>query len=407
MRYGREMDTTDIIRLNLKAEGQDAEGRNFARTLPGETVRLDGAIITPSELRVKAPCRHFKTCGGCTLQHGSDEFVAEWKTEVIRSGLSARGLETAIRPILTSPALSRRRATLHGKRTKKGVMIGFHAPASDVLIEVPDCQLLHPDLMAGMPAYKALTQFGASRKSEIALAVTLSAAGLDIDVRGGKSVEAQDLFELASIADTHDLARLTWDGEQIATRRPPIQQFGLARVAPPPGAFLQATMHGEAALAACVSEAVGNAKSVVDLFSGCGTFTLPAAQTAEVRAYEGEESLIQALDTGWRNTQGLKRIHSETRDLFRRPLMPDELRKTEAVIIDPPRAGAEAQSIELAQSTVPRIAAISCNPVTFARDAAILVAGGYVLDWVQPVDQFRWSAHVELAAQFTKRHTGK
>ncbi len=405
MRYARWMDTTDIIRLNLKAEGQDAEGRSFSRVLPGETIRLDGGVITPSTQRVKAPCRHFKTCGGCTLQHASDDFVATWKTEVIRSGLSARGLETEIRPIQTSPKQSRRRATLHGKRTKKGVMIGFHAPASNVLIEVPDCQLLDPNLMSGMAAYEALTLFGASRKSEISLVVTLSAAGLDIDVRGGKKVEAQDLFELAKIAETFDMARLTWDGEQIATRRAPSQQFGPAHVTPPPGAFLQATAHGEAALMACVAEAVGPAKSVADLFSGCGTFTLPAAQTAEVQAFEGEESLIEALDAGWRAAQGLKLVKSDTRDLFRRPLMAEELRKIDAVIIDPPRAGAEAQSLELAKSNVQRIAAVSCNPVTFARDAAILRDGGYVLDWVQPVDQFRWSAHVELAAQFTKRHT--
>ena len=403
MRYASGMETTEIIRLNLKAEGLDAEGRAFARTLPGEIVRLDGGIETPSEARVKPPCRHFKSCGGCSLQHGSDAFVADWKTEVIRSGLAARGIETEIRPILTSPERSRSRATLHGKRTKKGTMIGFHAPASDVLVEVPDCQLLHPDLMSGMAAYEALTLFAASRKSEISLVVTHSEAGLDIDVRDGKTVEDQELFALAGLADAHDLARLTWDGENIATRRNPVQTFGPSQVSPPPGAFLQATKHGETTLSACVSEAVGSAKHVVDLFAGCGTFTLPAAQTAEVKAYEGEEALIKALDTSWRMTKGLKRIDAQTRDLFRRPLLPEELRKVDAVIIDPPRAGSEAQCIELAASAVPRIAAVSCNPVTFARDAMILKNGGYTLDWVQPVDQFRWSSHVEIAAQFTKR----
>lgn len=399
------MDTTEILKLSLKADGVDAAGRSFPRTLPGEIVRLDGGVVTPSDMRVKAPCRHFKSCGGCALQHASDPFVAEWKTEIIRNGLAARGIETVIRPILTSPPQSRRRATLHGKRTKSGAMIGFHKAGSDTLIEVPDCQLLHPDLMAGMPAYEALTIFGASRKSEISLVVSLSTAGLDIDVQGGKTVEAQDLFTLASLADTYNLARLTWDGEQIATRRPPEQVFGTATVTPPPGAFLQATQHGQTSLAACVAEAIGTAGKVVDLFAGCGTFSLPAAQLAEVSAFEGEVALTKALDAGWRQATGLKRVQAETRDLFRRPLLSDELRKTDAVIIDPPRAGAEAQTIELAASTVPKIAAVSCNPVTFARDAKILIDGGYTLDWVQPVDQFRWSSHVELAAQFSKRHT--
>lgn len=397
------MNTTDIVKLTLKGSGTDAEGRIFARSLPGETVDLDGRIVTPSTDRIKAPCRHFKSCGGCALQHASDDFVARWKTDVIRMGLVARGIETDIRHILTSAPGTRRRATLHGKRTKKGAMIGFHTGGSNALIEVPDCQLLEPALMAGMAAYEALTLFGASRKSEISLTVTASDAGLDIDVIGGKTIEDQDLFELARLADAHDLARLSWDGEPLATRRPPLQTFGPAQVAPPPGAFLQATRHGEKALATSVAKIVGSAKSVVDLFAGCGTFSLPAAKTAEVWAVEGEAPLIAALDGGWRKAQGLKRITSETRDLFRRPLMPEELRKTDAVIIDPPRAGAEAQCIELAGSNVPRIAAVSCNPVSFARDAAILIEGGYVLDWVQPVDQFRWSAHVELAACFTKR----
>ena len=207
---------------------------------------------------------------------------------------------------------------------------------------------------------------------------------------------------MSALVERHKLARLSWDGEAVATREPPVQSFGVGKVAPPPGAFLQATAHGQAALLTCVQESLGNAKQVIDMFAGCGTFTLPAAEKAEVWALEGEASLIDALDAGWRKATGLKKVKSETRDLFRRPLLPQELRKTDAVIIDPPRAGAEAQMIELAQSNVKRIAAVSCNPISFARDAEILIAGGYRLDWVQPVDQFRWSSHVELAAQFTK-----
>jgi 23S rRNA (uracil1939-C5)-methyltransferase len=187
---------------------------------------------------------------------------------------------------------------------------------------------------------------------------------------------------------------------------PPTLGLGRARVSPPPGAFLQATPQGEAALRNAVQEAVGPARRIADLFAGCGTFALPLAETAEVLAVEGSAAMLAALDQGWRMAPGLKRVTCETRDLFRRPLMPDELAGFEAVVIDPPRAGAEAQVAELARADVPVIAAVSCNPVTFARDARALVQAGYRLDWVQVVDQFRWSAHVELAARFTRAHIG-
>lgn len=188
----------------------------------------------------------------------------------------------------------------------------------------------------------------------------------------------------------------------IAQRAPPVQRFGVADVCPPPGAFLQATKHGEAHLLAAVQEAVAGARRIVDLFAGCGTFTLPLAKDAEVLAVEGEREMIVALDKGWRMAKGLKTVTHAARDLYRRPLLPDEFAKFDAVVMDPPRAGAEAQTAELVRSKIARIAYISCNPVTFARDAAQLVAGGFTLDWVQPVDQFRWSSHTELAAQFSR-----
>lgn len=400
--------TLKITRITAAGEGMAEDAGPFPRVLPGEEITLgpDGAarIVTPSAHRVKPPCRHFKSCGGCAMQHANDAFVAEWKTNIIRTGLAARGIKTEIRPILTSPPHSRRRATLHGKRTKSGAMVGFHARASDVLIEVPDCQLLDPAIMAAIPALEELTVIAASRKAPLELVINLSDNGIDLDMRGCKPVEPQASLQAAALADRVGFARLAWDGEVIGLRAPPAQQFGPASVTPPPGAFLQATAHGQAVLTACVAEALGDAKQVVDLFAGCGTFALPAAQTTEVWALEGEADLIHALDQGWRQAQGLKKVTAEARDLFRRPVLPSELRKTDAAIIDPPRAGAEAQSIELAASGVARVAAVSCNPVTFARDAEIFISGGYSLDWVQPVDQFRWSTHVELAAQFTRAH---
>lgn len=396
-----------ITRITAAGDGMAEGAGPFPRCLPGEVIEPTDAaprILTPSADRVKPPCRHFKSCGGCAMQHASDGFVADWKTEVITNGLTARGIETEIRPILTSPPESRRRATLHGKRTKSGAMIGFHARASDVLIETPECQLLEPALIASVPVLEELTVLAASRKAELELVVILSENGIDLDMRNCKPLDPQTSLQVAALADKHRIARIAWDGEVIGLRTPPVQRFGDAAVTPPPGAFLQATQHGQDTLTACVMEAVAKADQIADLFAGCGTFTLPAARQAEVWALEGEASLIQALDQGWRQTPGLKKVKAETRDLFRRPVLTEEMRKLDAIIIDPPRAGAETQTQEIAKSTVPRIAAVSCNPATFARDAEILIKGGYRLDWVQPVDQFRWSAHVELAAQFTRPH---
>ncbi|MEZ5911106.1 MAG: class I SAM-dependent RNA methyltransferase [Paracoccaceae bacterium] len=379
--------------------------------LPGETVEgaLEGdrlqnpKIVTPSPDRVRAPCRHAGRCGGCALQHASDAFVAGWKTDVVRQALDAQGLDVPVRPIVTSPAGSRRRAVLSGRRTKAGAMIGFHERASDQLVEIPDCRLLHPDILAAIPGLSALVVAGGSRKGELTLTVTRATGGPDVSVTCGKVADGPLAAELAGLAGAHGLARLSWNGEVVAQSVHPEQIFGSARVVPPPGAFLQATAEGEATLVAGVVEALGDARSVADLFSGCGTFALPLARNASVHAVEGDAAMLAALDAGWRRSTGLKAVTTETRDLFRRPLLADELARFDAVVIDPPRAGCEAQAQALAGSTVPVIAAVSCNPVSFARDARLLVAGGYRLKWVMPVDQFRWSTHVELVARFSRQ----
>ncbi|WP_328591471.1 class I SAM-dependent RNA methyltransferase [Marimonas lutisalis] len=233
------------------------------------------------------------------------------------------------------------------------------------------------------------------------MTATLSRNGLDIAVLGGAEPDGPLLLGLAQLAEAADLARLAWNGETMALRRPPVQVFGKAEVAPPPGAFLQATLEGEAALQATVSEIVSEASAIVDLFSGCGTFALPLAGTARVHAIEGDAEMIRALEKGWRNSTGLKRVTAETRDLYRNPLVGDEFNGFDACVIDPPRAGAEAQVANLAESGVGVIAFVSCNPTTFARDAAYMVRAGYTLDWVQVVDQFRWSSHVELVGKLT------
>lgn len=379
-------------------------------TLPGEVVEgtpegdrlLDPKIVTPSVNRVKPPCRHARACGGCQLQHASDAFVAGWKQEVVANALSGQGLSADFLPLVTSPARSRRRATLSARRTKGGVLMGFHARASDTIVEIPDCQLLHPGILAAFPGLQALVMAGGSRTTELSLQVTLTRGGPDVVVTGGKPLDANLRLDLARLVETHGFSRLTWDGETVALRDRPALTMGSATIVPPAGAFLQATAEGEAALLAAVRQALGPQKRIVDLFSGVGTFTLPLAQTMEVHAVEGETAMTKALDLAARNTPNLHRISTETRDLFRRPLEPDELGGFSGAVIDPPRAGAEAQTDRLARSKVPVIAAVSCNPVTFARDAKALVAAGYRLDWVQVIDQFRWSTHVELVARFSR-----
>ena len=219
-------------------------------------------------------------------------------------------------------------------------------------------------------------------------------------LRGHRRLTKGELA-LTELAQKRGLARLTVGAETIVTLAPPSQSLGPARVVPPPGAFLQATRHGEQALTQAVQAHLGQAARIVDLFAGAGTFTLPLAKTAEVHAVEGAADLLEALDHGWRFGTGLRRVTTEVRDLFRRPLLPDELRY-DAAVIDPPRAGAEAQVAEICRSDLPRLAMVSCNPVTFARDAQQLVSAGYTLGPITVVDQFRWSAHVELCAPFTR-----
>ena len=401
-----------IDRLGHLGDGvaQGPDGAVFVpQMLPGEVVEgdLQGdqlvnvRILTPSVHRVRPPCAHARTCGGCMMQHAADPFVADWKQGIVIGALAGQGLTATFRPILTSPPQSRRRATLAARRTKGGGLLGFHARASDTLVAVPNCQLLHPDLIATFPALEALVRVGGSRTVEMALTVTHSLSGADVVVTGGKPADAATQMELARLTEAHGLARLTWNGEIVALRTMPMQRFGRALVAPPPGAFLQATAEGESALLQSVALAVGPARKITDLFSGSGTFALALAERAEVHAVESDAAMIAALEKGARGAEGLRRVTTETRDLYRRPLEKDEFKGVEAVVIDPPRAGAEAQTRTLTAAKIPVIASVSCNPITFARDAKLLVNAGYSLDWVQVVDQFRWSPHVELVARFS------
>ena len=385
--------------------GRAEDGTMVPRTLPLEEVEVtdDGVrIVSPSADRVSPPCRHYKSCGGCAMQHASDAFVAAWKASTVERALSAQGIEATIADTITSPIKSRRRAKLAGRRTKKGTLVGFHARASDTLVEVPDCQLLAPELIATLPALNALTALAASRKAEVGMTVSLSVDGPDVHIQTEKELTTDLRVDLAQWANQYGIARLVWVDEPVVTIHPPRQDFGGSLVVPPPGAFLQATKHGEKALQDAVSAIVGDADKVADLFAGSGTFTLPLARKASVHAVEGVREMMDALDRGWRSTGGLHRVSVETRDLFRRPLLPDELNEFDAIVIDPPRAGAEAQVAEIAESKVATVAMVSCNPVTFARDAKTLIDAGFTLGPVTVVDQFRWSHHTEVVAAFTR-----
>ncbi len=402
-----------ILRLGHQGDGiaDGPDGPIFAPlTLPGEEIegeprdsRIEQPrIITPSSDRVRAPCPHFRKCGGCALQHASDEFVSAWKSEIVQNALRAQGIDIPVPPPAVSPPGSRRRATLAGKRTQKGALVGFHARGTKTIIPIPSCTLLNLEIISAIPALERLTICGASRKAILSISATVSLNGLDITVTGGKAPDLPLLEQLGGISRDAGFARLSWNGEIIATNAPPEQRFGTAHVVPPPGSFLQATTDGQEALTDAVLQGIGNARHVADLFSGCGTFTLPIAAQAEVTAFENGPEAIAALDAGWRKGNGLKTVTAIRRDLFRRPVLAGELDRFDAVVIDPPRAGAQAQIAEIASSRLARVVHVSCNPVTFARDARTLLCAGFRIDNIKVIDQFRWSPHVELVARFSR-----
>lgn len=404
-------ETVTISELGAQGDGVTDQGVFVPGTLPGESARVNITghratlleIVETAPERIQPICPHFGSCGGCALQHAGDGFLAAWKRDLIDRALAARGIDgIEVAETITSPPASRRRITFGGRRTKKDVVIGFHAPASDQLVAIEECAVARPQIIGALPILERLIVAGASRKGEVKLVITTSEAGLDIAATGGKPMDGGLYGQLVAATAASDIARLTWDGEPVISRDPPTQTMGRARVVPPPGGFLQATEEGEAALVAAVRRAVGDAGSIADLFAGSGTFTLPLAERAEVLAIETQAEALEALDAGWRQAPDLKRVTTEVRDLFRRPLLARELDGTDAVVIDPPRQGARAQCEQIALSGVGRVAAVSCNPATFARDARILIDAGFALDWVQPVDQFRWNPHVELAAAFSR-----
>lgn len=406
-------ETLSIARLGQRGDGvaETATGQVFVPfALPGERVRAvrDGEkaqlveILTPSASRIAAICPLFTRCGGCAAQHMGEELYAEWKRRQVVSALSHAGIQAPVEPMLDAHGAGRRRVTFHARRVGDSMRVGFMAARSHDLVEVDSCPVLAPGLArTPVVAQQLASRLRASNKP-LDILLTASQAGLDVDIRGHGPAGDSLRRTLTEVAERLDLARLAMHGEIIVERRAPFQLMGKAAVTPAPGGFLQATAKGEELLAQLVLDALPKVKRVADLFAGCGPFSFRLAERAQVAAFESDKAAVQALLRGASRAQGLKPIAAEARDLFRRPLLEHELNGFDAVVLDPPRAGAEAQIRRLAASKVPAIAYVSCDAGSFSRDAALLLAGGYALERVTPVDQFRYSAHIELVGVFRK-----
>ncbi len=419
--------TIDSVGAQGDGIAETPQGRVFVPfTVPGDRVRIravaqggapsrDGEraelldIVSSSAQRVGPACAHFGECGGCDLQHWQTAEVLAWKRQQIEVTLAHRGLTTAIAPAVATPPRERRRARLALRRVAPGrahsrdgdqMLLGFHARQSHRIVDVQQCPVLNERLAAALPALRQLGPMLLRRDGDLVLEVTDTEGGIDLVIERAGEPNTALRGELAHFARQRRFARISWRGEQdselIAMLAAPVIRFGGVPVELPAGAFVQASPTAEAALLAEVRIAATGAKRIADLYAGCGAFSLPLAASAAVHAVEGHAESAKALDKAAR--QAVARLTVEHRDLDRRPLQGDELKKLDLVVLDPPRAGARVQCEVLARSKVPTIAYVSCNPATFARDARLLVDGGYRLEKVVPVDQFLWSAHVELVA---------
>ena len=383
-------------------------------TLPGEIVSVEPVpghpdrrhllrVESPSAERIAPICPHFGVCGGCAVQHWNTARYREWKHGLVVEALRQAGIDAPVDALIDAHGDGRRRATFHARRGGKDILtVGFATLRAHLLVAIDRCPVLAPALDGALKAAWALAEELKPERKPLDIQVTATETGLDVDVRGSGALNSARSGRLARIAQTYRLARLTRHGELIAQQSAPTVTIGRARVALPPGGFLQATAAGEAALAELVQAATAKAKTVADLFCGVGPFALRLAERTRVDAFDLESGAIAALRQAANAVSGLKPIEAVARDLFRRPLVASELSKFDAVVFDPPRQGAQTQAQELGKSKVPLVVAVSCNPATLARDARLLIDGGYRLRRVTPVDQFRYSPHVEVVARFER-----
>ncbi len=375
---------------------------HLAKVLPGETIDVVNGqlkqLIAASPQRITPFCKHYESCGGCKLQHWQHEPYAAWKRQLVVDVLAGQGLSVDVAPLLDAHGTGRRRVSLHVRQQSGTWVAGFMEQKSHDLCVIDMCPVLTPALQ-NAPTIAAA--FGPSLGA-CDVALTATDGGLDVAIKAERKAVPRRTESLIAIARNHNLERLSINGDVLVTLQQPIVTIGRAKILLPVQSFLQATTLGEDVLANLVVEHVGKAKHVADLFCGLGPFALRLAETSRVSAYDSDRPAIENLQTAVRNTMGLKPVHAEVRNLFKSPLISNELKEHDAVVFDPPRAGAEAQAHEIAKSKVKRVVAVSCNAGTFARDASILVKGGYTLKSVTPVDQFKYTAHVEMAALFTR-----
>lgn len=412
--------TLTVTRLGQRGDGV-AHGVNgpvyLPYVLPTEVVLADvdgdvGHVVDTLSLRpdrVPPICPYFETCGGCAVQSLKPGEYAAWKHGLVTRVLEKAGIAAEVAPVVDAHGEGRRRATFHARMqpspnilARRDLRVGFMRARAHEVVDLAFCPILSPGLGKALPAARALADAVASLDKPLDLVVTATQSGLDVDLRGLGRLDPATLRTLSEAAVSLDLARLANHGDAVLERWPPVLNMGRAQLVLPPGAFLQATARGEEILAELVQQGVGAARRVVDLFCGLGTFALRLAETATVRAVDLEGPSLSALGKAARATPGLRPVTTESRDLFLRPLAADDLDGIDAVVFDPPRAGANAQAAALAASKVPIVVAVSCNPATFARDAAILIEGGYALGTVTPVDQFRYAPHIELVAVFRR-----
>jgi 23S rRNA (uracil1939-C5)-methyltransferase len=402
-----------ITRLGSQGDGvaETETGELFIPfTLPGETVTAarekDRAtlmsVLEASPLRIDPACRHFTECGGCAIQHLEAEAYHRWKRDKVAHALNSKGITCDIDALVPCAPQTRRRVVFTARRSEAGMLLGFVRALSSEIISIEECPISLPEIVAKLDRLKALAELVCATTKSFRMTVTATGSGLDVAVHESGKLGENQRRVASNFVIAQGLARLSIDGEIIIEPKKPVVMFGDIAVAVPPGAFLQATEAAEQAMADIVGRHLARAKKVADLFAGCGSFALRLADKSEVHAVEGDAAALSALDRAFRFASGLKRVTCERRDLFRRPLTFKELNAFDGVVFDPPRAGAEDQSKQIARSDVPLVAAVSCNPVTLARDLRILIDGGYALKSVTPIDQFLWSPHVEAVALLEK-----
>ncbi|MGR9426919.1 class I SAM-dependent RNA methyltransferase [Rhizobium leguminosarum] len=413
-------ETVTIEKLGAQGDGiaSSAGGPVYVPfSLPGETVAIarvksQGTIMsitTPSPDRQEPPCRHFGpdgvngTCGGCTLQHMADAPYRAFKRQLVIDALKSKGLTPDVGEIVPARPGERRRVVFAARKTEKDMLVGFNQAESHHIVAIEECPISSAGIIARLPAIRAIAASLATSAEPFRVAVLETLSGLDISVDEVKKLsDPQRRKAIETALGLRGIARVSLNGEILVEPSKPMVEFGGVQVSPPPGSFTQATKPAEEAMAELVIAHAGKAKRIADLFAGSGTFSLRLARIGRVHAVEAEAKALAALDHAARNTQGLKPVTVEKRDLFRRPLMTQEFKPYDAVVFDPPRAGAEFQCQELARSGVKKIVAVSCNPLTLARDLAILVEGGYRITQVTPIDQFLWTSHVEVVATLEK-----